>query len=210
MLSPESRDAGPAPNALASIRRFMRPRVVREQCALCAAVLADEHPHLVEPATHRLVCACDGCAMLFDGANAGRYRRVPRRVRSLPDLRLTDQAWDALQLPINLAFFLRSTSAGRVVALYPSPAGATESLVAAEAWGTLVEENPTLRDFEPDVEGLLVNRIGETREYYRVGIDQCYRLVGLIRSHWRGLSGGAIVWGEIAGFFAGLRERSDA
>jgi hypothetical protein len=210
MMSPEPRDAGPAPTALASIRRFMRPRVAREHCGLCSVVLADEHPHLVEPATHRLVCACDGCALLFDGAGAGRYRRVPRRIKALPDLRLTDEAWDALQLPINLAFFLRSTPAGRVVALYPSPAGATESLVAAEAWETLAEDNPALRDVEPDVEGLLVNRIGESREYYRVGIDHCYRLVGLIRSHWRGLSGGAMVWGEIAGFFAGLRERSDA
>ena len=73
---------------------------------------------------------------------------------------MTDEAWEALQLPINLAFFLHSTPAGRVVALYPSPAGATESLVDAEAWRSLAEENPVLRDLEPDVEGLLVNRVG--------------------------------------------------
>ena len=78
----------------------------------------------------------------------------------------------------------------RVVALYPSPAGATESLVTPEAWEALVAENPVLRDFEPDVEALLVNRVGEARECYRVGIDECYKLVGLIRTHWRGLSGG--------------------
>jgi hypothetical protein len=209
-MVPEQRGPRPATSPLASIRRYMRPRVVREHCALCAIVLADEHPHLVEVPTHRLVCACDGCALLFDGRAAGRYRRVPRRVRSLPELRLTDEAWESLQLPINLAFFLRSTPAGRVVALYPSPAGATESLVAAEAWGTIAAENSFLRDLEPDVEGLLVNRIGESREYYRVGIDHCYRLIGLIRSHWRGLSGGAMVWGEIAGFFEGLREQSHA
>ena len=209
-MVPDFRDAGPSPGALASIRRFMRPRTALEHCALCDVALADEHAHLVEPSTRRLACACDACALLFDGPNGGRYRRVPRRVRSLPNLHLTDEAWEALQLPINLAFFLRSTPAGRVVALYPSPAGATESLVAAEAWGPLAEENPVLRDFEPDVEGLLVNRIGESRDYYRVGIDQCYRLVGLIRSHWRGLSGGAMVWGEIAGFFDRLREQSHA
>ncbi len=159
----------------------MRPRAEVEHCSLCNLVLPDEHTHLVEPATRRLICACDACALLFDGPNAVRYRRVPRRVRSLPDLRLTDEAWDALQLPINLAFFLRSTPAGRVVALYPSPAGATESLVAAEAWGTLEDANPALRDLQPDVEGLLVNRIGMTHDHYRVGIDHCYRLVGLIR-----------------------------
>lgn len=200
----------PAPTALASIRRFLQPKEVREHCALCHVALADEHPHLVEPATHRLVCACDACALLFDGPNGARYRRVPRRVQALPDLRLSDEAWDALQLPINLAFFLRSTPVGRVVALYPSPAGATESLVAASAWEPLAEDNPVLRGLEADVEGLLVNRIGTSRDYYRVGIDECYKLVGLIRAHWRGLSGGAVVWGEIARFFHGLRERSHA
>ena len=55
---------------------------------------------------------------------------------------------------------------------------------------------------EPDVEALLVNRIGEARECYRVGIDECYKLVGLIRTHWRGLSGGQAVWDEIGRFFA--------
>ena len=204
----EPRQSAAPASTLASIRRFMRPRKVQEHCALCNLTLADEHPHLVEPSSHQLLCACDACALLFDGPTAKRYRRVPRRVRALPGLRLDDEAWDALQLPINLAFFLHSTPAGRVVALYPSPAGATESLVAAESWGDLVAENPALRDLEPDVEGLLVNRIGETRAYYRVGIDHCYRLVGLIRSHWKGLSGGALVWGEIAGFFADLERQS--
>jgi hypothetical protein len=209
MLS-NPREVGPSPTALASIRRFLRPRTVIEHCSLCNVALADEHPHLVEPATRRLACACDACALLFDGPTGGRYRRVPRRVRSLPDLILTDETWEALQLPINLAFFVRSTPASRVVAHYPSPAGATESLVAAEAWESLAEANPVLLAFEPDVEGLLVNRIGESRESYRVGIDHCYRLVGLIRSHWKGLSGGAMVWGEIAGFFDGLREQAHA
>jgi hypothetical protein len=207
-MTPRPLDAGPELPALASIRRFLRPRVVREHCTLCQAELADEHPHLVELATRRLVCACDGCALLFSGPGATRYRGVPRRARSLPDFRLTDEAWEALQLPINLAFFVQSTAAGRVIALYPSPAGGTEAVVEAEAWESLAEENPVLREFEPDVEGLLVNRVGESREYYRVGIDECYRLVGMIRTHWRGLSGGATVWGEIARFFDGLRERS--
>ena len=207
-MVPEPRDTAPAPNALASIRRFVRPRTVVEHCALCNAALADEHPHLVEPATRRLVCACAGCALLFDGPKAGRFRRVPRRVLELPDLCLTDEAWEALQLPINLAFFVRSTPAGRVVAYYPSPAGATESLVALEAWQSLTEGNPVLRDLEPDVEALLVNRVGEVRECYRVGVDRCYELVGLIRTYWHGLSGGDVVWGEVGRFFAGLKGRS--
>jgi hypothetical protein len=121
---------------------------------------------------------------------------------------LPDTAWEGLHLPIDLAFFLYSTPAGRVIALYPSPAGATESLVALEAWQTLTEDNPELRDFEPDVEALLVNRTKGARACYRVGIDECYKLVGLIRAHWRGLSGGSQVWDVIGRFFADLKERT--
>jgi hypothetical protein len=207
-MAPNARDANAALSAFASLQSRLRPRDVREPCALCGAALPDEHPHLVERATRHLVCACPACALLFDDPASARYRRVPRRVQALPDLQLSDEAWEALQLPINLAFFVRSTAAGRVLALYPSPAGATESVVAAEAWDSLAASNPVLRALEPDVEGLLVNRVGESRAYYRVGIDECYQLVGLIRTHWRGLSGGASVWGEIARFFDELRARS--
>ncbi|HEY7314933.1 MAG TPA: DUF5947 family protein [Gemmataceae bacterium] len=194
--------------ALASLRRFARPRAAQERCELCDTGLADEHAHLVELASRRLVCACDACAILFDKQGAAKYRRVPRRVRFLPDFRLPDAAWESLHLPIDLAFFLHSTPAGRVISLYPSPAGATESLVPLDAWQTLMEDNPILRDFEPDVEALLVNRTREARECYRVGIDESYKLVGLIRTHWRGLSGGTAVWDEIHRFFANLKERS--
>ena len=79
----------------------------------------------------------------------------------MPDFHLTDEAWEPFSFRSISPSSCESTPAGRVVALYPSPAGATESLVAAEAWGTIAEENPVLHDFEPDVEGLLVNRIGE-------------------------------------------------
>jgi hypothetical protein len=61
---------------------------------------------------------------------------------------------------------------------------------------------------EPDVEGLLVNRVGETREYFIAPIDECFKLVGLIRMHWRGFSGGAQAWGEIGRFFDQLRQRA--
>ncbi len=44
----------------------------------------------------------------------------------LPDLVLSDERWASFNIPIGLAFFMRSSVAGGVVALYPSPAGATE------------------------------------------------------------------------------------
>jgi hypothetical protein len=203
-----SPDTNPALGALAALRRFARPRAAEERCELCSAPLGPEHDHLVELTNRRLACACEPCAILFSNQGAARYRRVPRRVAFLPDIRLTDVAWEGLQLPINLAFFMHNSAAGRVVAFYPSPAGATESLVPLEAWQALADDNPVLRELEPDVEALLVNRVGTAREHYRVGIDQCYKLVGLIRIHWRGFSGGPAIWEEIARFFGGLKERS--
>jgi hypothetical protein len=206
-MNVDLRAASPAPSPLDSLRRFVQPRAARERCELCATNLAAQHAHLVEMAHRRLVCACDACAILFSGHGAGTYRRVPRDAQWLPDLRLDDEAWASLQLPIELAFFLYCTPAGRVVAMYPSPAGATEAAVSPEAWAMLLEDNPALRKLEPDVEALLVNRVKSAREYYRVGVDRCYELVGLIRTHWRGMSGGSAVWDEIGQFFTALKGR---
>jgi hypothetical protein len=66
---------------------------------------------------------------------------------------------------------------------------------------------------ESDVEALLVNRVGHARgftapEYYVLPIDECYKLVGLIRANWRGFSGGTEVWQEIARFFDALKQRA--
>src|SRR5262249_44458005 len=95
---------------------------------------------------------------------------------------------------------------GKITALYPSPAGAMESLLTIQHWNDLVTENPGLAEIEPDVEALLVNRVGTAREYFIAPIDVCYELVGLIRRHWRGLSGGDAVWQEIEKMFARLRQ----
>jgi Family of unknown function (DUF5947) len=58
---------------------------------------------------------------------------------------------------------------------------------------------------EADVEAFPVNRVGTHAEYYIVPVDECYRLVGLIRMPWRGLSGGTEVWKEIHQFFTDLK-----
>jgi hypothetical protein len=198
-----------AQSSLAALRRFVRPRAAAvERCELCSAELAAEHQHLVEPSSRTMVCACEPCAILFSGQAEMKYKRVPRRIRSLPDFQLTDGQWDSLMIPIQLAFFFDSTPAGRVLALYPSPAGPVESLLALDSWEEIVRDNPVLKELEPDVEALLIKRVGGLSEYYLVPIDECYKLVGLIRAHWRGLSGGTEVWREIGQFFARLKERS--
>ncbi len=198
-----------------SLRQFARrPRWQVEQCEMCAAELHIEHPHLIDLAQRRLHCACDACAMLFSSRAGTKYRRVPRDTKLLSNFQISDAEWDSLLIPINLAFFFQNSGDSRVCTLYPSPAGATESLLSLEAWTSIVENNPILKQMEPDVEALLVNRVGLARgvapaEYYIVPIDACYKLVGLIRIHWRGLSGGTEVWEEIGDFFTQLRSRAE-
>lgn len=126
----------------------------------------------------------------------------------MADFHLTDFQWDDLLIPIGMAFFFHSTPAEKTIALYPSPAGAVESLLDLEAWRDLEKANPILRGMERDVEALLVNRIGEHREYYIAPIDECFKLVGMIRMKWSGLSGGTEAWKEIEQFFTDLKERS--
>ncbi|MDT5122178.1 MAG: hypothetical protein QOC96_1660 [Acidobacteriota bacterium] len=187
------------------LRRFVRQRAPLEQCDMCSAGLAAEHQHLVDPLSRQIVCACDPCAILFSNQGTTKYKRVPRDVRFLPKFQLTDVQWDGLMIPINIAFFFHSTPDAKVIALYPSPAGPTESLLALDSWDEIVEENAILKKMSPDVEALLVNRVRDAREYYLVPIDECYKLVGLIRANWRGLSGGTQVWEEIGRFFDELK-----
>jgi hypothetical protein len=196
-----------------ALRQFARRRRNAEHCELCGAELCPEHAHLVEIARRKLLCVCDACSLLFGGQDRPRYKRVPRDVTVLSDFRMTDAQWDGLMIPINMAFFFKNSAEQRMSVLYPSPAGATESLLALEAWDEIVRENPALRDMDSDVEALLVNRVGHAHgaspaEYYLLPIDECYKLVGIIRMHWRGLSGGTEVWQELGHFFAGLKSKA--
>jgi hypothetical protein len=202
-------------SALGALGQFAAKRRRVETCELCAAELAEEHPHLVDPKARKLLCACPACAILFGSQAAAKYKRVPRRIRFLADFHLTDAQWASLMVPINMAFFFKSSPEERVVAQYPSPAGATESELPLDTWSDLTAENPVLAEMESDVEALLVNRLGAARgypaaEYYLLPIDECYKLVYLIRSHWQGFSGGAEVWKRLEAFFADLKARSGA
>ena len=188
-----------------SLRRLAQEAQSTEQCDLCSAPLRDGHRHLIDPSSRQVVCACDPCSILFGGQTDQRYKLIPYRVLYLAGFELSDDLWESLLVPVNMAFFFRSTPEGRVVPLYPSPAGATESLLELAPWQELEAANPILRELEPDVEALLVNRVGGARDHYLVPIDRCYELVGLIRSGWRGLSGGTEVWNSIDAYFSGLR-----
>jgi len=197
-------------SSFAALRRFAKApqQPVLERCELCNLVLPPVHRHLLDTATRQVACSCDPCALLFQNAVGAKFKLIPRDARSLPDFQMTDGDWESLALPIDLAFFFYSTPSEKMTAMYPSPAGPTESLLPLTSWEALVRQNPVLQNMEFDVEALLLNRAGAAREYFLAPIDKCYELVGTIRVHWRGLSGGDDVWREIENFFAKLRSEA--
>src|SRR5438105_3455140 len=143
---------------LAALRRFVKKPPAAGQCELCALPLAERHEHLVNPQSRQLLCACLPCAILFGSGGETQYRRVPRDIRYLTQFKLSEQLWNSLMIPIELVFFYRSSASGKMVALYPSPAGPTESLLDLELWSEVAAENPPLDNMLADVEALLVNR----------------------------------------------------
>jgi hypothetical protein len=204
-MNPPSQSSG---TGFEVLRRFVKPRAAVERCDLCAAEIGPVHQHLMDPVERRLACACGPCAVLFSAQAGTRYKRVPTEVLALDGLTIGDGQWESLRLPIDLAFFYDSSPQGRVVACYPSPAGATESLLELDTWEEIRASHPVLRGLEPDVQALLVNRVRRgnlPHACFLVPIDQCFRLVGLIRTHWKGFTGGAVVWDEIDRFFSDLR-----
>jgi hypothetical protein len=192
---------GQTGSLIKTLRRFRRPATLQEQCEFCRVSLFPNHRHLLEISSSRIICTCDPCALRFQEVIGGRFKLIPREVWSLSQFNLSDVEWEDLALPINLAFFFYSTPEKKMKALYPSPAGATESLLPLTAWNALAEKNPRLTTMRSDVEAFLVNRVGNQRAYYVVPIDVCFELVGTIRMHWRGLSGGDAVWQKVEALF---------
>jgi hypothetical protein len=174
--------------------------------------VAAEHRHLLEVAGRELRCACRACAVLFDrAAGSGgeeRYLLVPDRRWLVEGFVLDDATWAGLNIPVRMAFAVEDSAAGRAVLVYPSPGGAVESPLEEATWERLRQANPVLRGLAADVEALLVNRTGPVREHWIVPVDDCYALVGLLRTRWKGLAGGPEVWREITSFFTELRRRS--
>jgi hypothetical protein len=199
---------GSPARGLAALRDFVRESPYIETCDLCAVAVSEQHQHLVDPKARRLLCVCDACAILFSASGETKYRRVPRDKRHLTDFVLSDQAWNSLAIPIGLSFVYTSSASGQVLAVYPSPAGPTESVLDREAWDEIIAENPVLARMIPDVEALLINRMNGARQYFLLPIDECYKLTGLVRKYWRGFSGGDEAWEQITQFFDLLKERS--
>jgi len=198
------------PGLVTGLRRFVRPPPSGRpppsdgpRCELCPLSLAEDHKHLLDLEERRIICVCPTCWSMRSGE--ARYRPTGSRTLWLEPFELTDELWAAFQIPIGLAFFLRSTSTGAVVAMYPSPAGATECELDLVAWQQLVAANPVLEDLDPDAEALIVNRMATPHVHAIAPLDDCYRLVGIIKSTWEGISGGAAMEEAVQRYFDDLR-----
>jgi hypothetical protein len=178
-----------------------------ERCDLCGTSLPEDHRHLLQLEERRIDCACEACFALRSGDP--EYRPTGTRVMWLDGLVLSDELWASFQIPIGLAFIIRSSGVNRVAALYPSPAGATECELYLDSWNELCAVNPVLEDLEADGEALIVNRLAEPPQYAIAPIDDCYRLVGLVKTRWEGISGGPGLERAIAAFFDELRARAE-
>lgn len=190
------------------------PEPAGERCEMCSEPIADEHQHVVNLQGRQLMCVCRGCYLLFTDTEAElRYRAVPDRYLAFGDFAFDRRQWEALQIPVGLAFFFYNSALGRTVAFYPGPAGATESELDLQAWNDIRAADPRVDSPAADTEALLV-RVREEEDAapqgFLVPIDACYEFVGRLRMLWRGFDGGQDARTYIDDFFDRLGTRSRA
>lgn len=200
-------------DVLARIRASRNaPQPAGERCEMCTEPITDEHQHIVNVEGRQLMCVCRGCYLLFTDTNAElRYRAVPDRYLTFPAFALDRREWEALQIPVGLAFFFRNSALGRTVAFYPGPAGATESELDLAAWNNIRESDPRVDMLADDTEALIVrvpDEEGAAPESFLVPIDACYEFVGRLRLLWHGFDGGQQVREFISEFFEQVAARS--
>jgi len=146
-----------------------------DRCDLCAEPLASDHEHLFAPRERALACVCAGCALI----QIARYRRVPKRFTPVA---IDSRALLAmLGVPVGVAAILVHED-GRKVVTYPGPAGLVEA--------ALDEELADMPPLEPEVEALVCSSLAGGGAWI-AGIDIVFELIGELRRHWRGLTGGA-------------------
>ena len=211
-VRPGSSHDKPLPPGLKRFLETQQPAPAGERCEMCNEQIPEEHPHVVNVESRALMCTCRPCYLLFTirGAAGGKFASVPDRYLYDPDFALSNAQWDELQIPVRMAFFFVNSQMGRTVTFYPSPAGATESLLPLDTWDAVMIANPLLSSLEPDVEALIIYRRQHDNRYecFLVPIDACYELVGHVRLHWKGFDGGQEAWEAIDGFFDRLRAKA--
>jgi hypothetical protein len=164
----------------------LRPSQAHSKCSLCARPIEEKHDHLYSPAKREIACACFECALIVPSSDHAAFRKVPTGVQRIA---VRDVAgWlDRLNVPVGVAALIPSDGGGARLA-YPGPAGLVESTVDPALWRALCDDVPVAGQLAPEVEALVWS--GLTHDVLRTGIDVVFRLVGELRTHWRGITGG--------------------
>jgi hypothetical protein len=199
----------PVSSVVSTLRKIASPpnlKETKEKCFFCGASLADTHSHLIDTSVMKFMCACEACKIIMADKNG--LKSLPNRYIALDDFNLDNELWADFLIPVNMAFFIVSSSRNSAVAYYPAAAGATESKLKMDAWSRLVKLNPVLESLSPDLEALLINRLDETPQYFLVPVDSCYELIGRIRTSWKGIFGGKEVNDTTREFFNNLKTKS--
>ena len=174
---------------------------------MCAEAIADEHQHVVNVEGRQLMCVCRGCYLLFtDTARAAALSGRPRPLPGFPDFALDRRQWEALQIPVGLAFFFRTRRwTGRWRSI-PGPPAPPNPNWTSTAWNDIAAADPRVDVLADDIEALLV-RVPDDEDAppavaFWCPIDACYEFVGRLRMLWRGFDGGQQVRRFIDEFFA--------
>jgi len=147
----------------------------RPACEVCGGAIGSNHDHAADLTGRHLLCVCRPCHLGLN--DTGRYRSLPEHVEQIADLAEQPGWWIDLALPVELVFFIRSAATGALTAFYPGAAGVVESTLA-------VEELPV--SVADDVEAILV-RNSARFEAWRLPVDRCYELAGLLKHGPRGV-----------------------
>lgn len=154
-------------------------------CDVCGDALPQEHVHLSIHGQRALRCACVACG---SAAHTGGWQRVDTHLWPV-DLSIENTLWMSLGIPINLAFLLHRPGDADPVALFPSPAGLTETPLPMAGWQAVLSAGAERLQLGA-TQAILAWRLSSPHRYYVASLDVCYEIAGLLRVHWRGLAGG--------------------
>ena len=196
---------GPRPDAAA---RRRRGGVTRRNAAISAASGSRRSTSTCSTSNdRRILCACATCWAQRSGDP--NLRPTGSRVVWLEDFSLPDELWARLEVPIGLSFFMYSSSVEAMVAMYPSPAGATESELKLDGLG-----GPARRSIRSSSRSSPTPRRSSSTgcpdqpSYVIAPIDECYAPRRRVKVNWEGISGGDAIERAVPTFFERLRQRS--
>ena len=184
------------------VRVALPPRATPSgTCELCPIGIGEDHRHLLHLVERRIVCVCETCWSTRSGDP--EFRPPGSRTLVLDDFDMTDEVWQSFGIPIGLTFLCARVSAAgsspstRARRVRPSPSSTSApGTRCARPTRSSTASSPTPR---PSWSTARARRV-----YAIVPVDQAYKLVGLVKERWEGISGGRGVQEAVAEYFEAL------